>query len=95
MYLIELWSEDSIQVQIEGCGRNREVYVKLAEQMKRAGYSRTGMQCLYKHMASLRTKEHAYYLAWLAFLYTSCEQELARFTSQASPVWNCARVNGV
>ena len=38
LYLIELWGEGSIQVQIEGCARNREVYVKLVEQMKEAGY---------------------------------------------------------
>ena len=48
LYLVELWGEDSIQVQIEGCARNREVYVKSAEQMKEAGYSRTGVQRLYK-----------------------------------------------
>ena len=41
LYFIALWGEDSIQVQIEGCARNREVYVKLAEQMKEVGYSRT------------------------------------------------------
>ena len=44
LYLFELWGEDSIQVQIEGCARNREVYVKLVEQMKEEGYSRTCVQ---------------------------------------------------
>ena len=40
-----LWSEDSVQAQIEGCRRNREVYEKLASQMGEAGYHRTGQQC--------------------------------------------------
>ena len=48
LYLIALWGEDSIQVQIEGCARNREVYVKLAKQTKEAGYSQMDVQCLYK-----------------------------------------------
>ena len=43
--LIDLWGEESVQFQIEGCARNREVYEKLAEQMRAAGYSRTGVQC--------------------------------------------------
>ena len=32
--LIDLWGEGSVQFQIEGCARNREVYEKLAEQMR-------------------------------------------------------------
>ena len=28
LYLIELWGEDSIQVQIKDCAKNREVYIK-------------------------------------------------------------------
>ena len=46
LYLIALWGKDSIQVQIEGCARNRKVYVKLAEQMKEAGYSQTSFSLL-------------------------------------------------
>ena len=108
LYLIEFWGKDSIQVKIEGCARNREVYVKFAEQMKEAVYSRTslglpdpcsadsksspytglggrgfsraGVLCT-NDIASVRTKEHAYYSGWLAFLYSSCEQKMARFTS--------------
>ena len=30
LYLIALWGKDSIQVQTEGCARNREVYVKIS-----------------------------------------------------------------
>jgi hypothetical protein len=43
--LINLWSEDNVQAQIEGCRRNREVYESLARQMGEAGYNRTGVQC--------------------------------------------------
>ena len=43
--LIRLWGEDSIQAQIEGCRRNREVFARLAGQMREEGYDRTGDQC--------------------------------------------------
>ena len=43
--LISIWGEDSIQAQIEGCTRNKEVYDRIAEQMREEGYSRTGVQC--------------------------------------------------
>ena len=43
--LISIWGEDSIQAQIEGCTRNKEVYDKVAEQMREEGYARTGVQC--------------------------------------------------
>ena len=43
--LITLWGEDSIEAQIEGCRRNRAIFVKLAEQMRDQGYNRTGDQC--------------------------------------------------
>ena len=45
LLLITLWSEDSVQAQIKGCKRNREVYEKLAAQMGEAVYHRTGQQC--------------------------------------------------
>ena len=32
--LIQLWGEDSIQGQMEGCRRNKEVFTKLASQMQ-------------------------------------------------------------
>ena len=44
-YLIQLWGEESIQVQIEGCKRNKQVFTKLARQMEEEGYERTGRQC--------------------------------------------------
>ena len=37
--LISIWGEDSIQAQIEGCTRNKEVYDRVAEQMREEGYS--------------------------------------------------------
>ena len=41
--LIEIWGEDSIQAQLEGCKRNREVFKKYSA--KWAGYPRTEKQC--------------------------------------------------
>ena len=43
--LIELWGNDAIQDQLEGCTRNRVVYEKLARGMETAGYKRTAIQC--------------------------------------------------
>ena len=40
--------------------------------MKEAGYS-GACSVSTNDIASLRTKEHACYLGWLAFLYTLCE----------------------
>ena len=43
--LIEIWREQAIQEQLEGCKRNRDVYDKVSREMQKAGYTRTGQQC--------------------------------------------------
>ena len=43
--LIEIWGEDSIQAQLEGCRRNKEVYEKISHELNDAGYQRTAEQC--------------------------------------------------
>ena len=43
--LIELWGEDTIQVQLEGCKRNKDVYLNISKQMNEAGYEKTADQC--------------------------------------------------
>ena len=43
--LIELWGNDAIQDQLEGCTRNMVVYEKLAYGMETAGYKRNAIQC--------------------------------------------------
>ena len=43
--LIEIWGEQAIQEQLEGCKRNRDVFDKISREMQKAGYSRTGQQC--------------------------------------------------
>ncbi len=43
--LIEIWSEDGIQAQLEGCKRNKVIYDKIARQMTVAGFERTAEQC--------------------------------------------------
>eukprot|EP00118_Oscarella_pearsei_P021030 m.233713 g.233713 ORF g.233713 m.233713 type:complete len:108 (+) comp40097_c1_seq2:310-633(+) len=43
--LINLWGEDAVQAQLEGCKRNSEVYRNLAAQMEENGYERSGDQC--------------------------------------------------
>ena len=39
--LISLWSEDVIQEQLKGCRRNSQVYKKIADSLREAGFSRT------------------------------------------------------
>ena len=43
--LIQLWGEDSIQAQLEGCKRNAQVFAKIASELREAGYERTVLQC--------------------------------------------------
>jgi len=43
--LIELWSAEDIQTQLEGCKRNKQVFEKLAAQLRDEGYDRTFQQC--------------------------------------------------
>ena len=42
--LVELWGEDSVQEQLEGCKRNSQVYHRIAREMQIAGFDRTGQQ---------------------------------------------------
>ena len=43
--LIALWSEEGIQAMLEGCKRNKDVFLKLAKQMEVAGMDKTADQC--------------------------------------------------
>ena len=36
--LIEIWGNETIQEQLEGCKRNRKVYEKISKLMSEAGY---------------------------------------------------------
>ena len=42
--LIELWSQDNIQVQLEGCKCNQQVYEKIATLIEKEGFTRTYIQ---------------------------------------------------
>ena len=46
--LIEVWSEDRIQEELEGCRKNRQVFEKIVEKLKSAGFERTVEQCRVK-----------------------------------------------
>ena len=35
--LIELWSDETIQEQLEGCKKNKDIYDKLSREMENAG----------------------------------------------------------
>ena len=43
--LIDLWGDDVIQAQLEGCKRNKEVFEKILRGMTEAGYQRSATQC--------------------------------------------------
>ena len=45
MKLIEIWGEDSIQAELEGCKWNKQIFDKIASEMKATGYERTAVQC--------------------------------------------------
>ena len=93
LYLIELWGEDSIHVQIEGCARNRKVYIKLAEQLKEAGYSRTSVQCREK-MKKLKadykkTKDNSNESGWAhrsTRIFEAMDRILEHSSATCSPV---------
>ena len=43
--LLDLWGEEGIQAQLEGCTRNKHIYEKIAKSMEESGYSKTAVQC--------------------------------------------------
>ncbi|XP_065893269.1 zinc finger protein with KRAB and SCAN domains 2-like [Dysidea avara] len=43
--LIELWGDGTIQEDLEGCKKNSQIYARLSDQMQKAGYERTLVQC--------------------------------------------------
>ena len=43
--LIAIWGEDAIQTMLEGSKRNKDMFKKIAIQMKDAGYDKTADQC--------------------------------------------------
>lgn len=43
--LIALWGEEQVQAQLEGCRSNRQVYEKIANEMRAAKFDRTYLQC--------------------------------------------------
>lgn len=43
--LLDLWGEDSIQAMLEGSRRNKDVFAKIAKEMKHHGYDKSAEQC--------------------------------------------------
>ena len=43
--LINIWGDDLVQTQLEGCKRNKLVYEKVSESTKKAGFERSAVQC--------------------------------------------------
>ena len=43
--LISIWSDATIQEQLEGCRRNSQVYKKISDDLRTAGFARTLEQC--------------------------------------------------
>ena len=46
--LVEIWSEDKIQEELEGCKKNKHIYEKIANRMKIEGFDRSTEQCRLK-----------------------------------------------
>ena len=45
---IEIWSEDKIQEDLDGCKKNKHIYDKKAARMTKAGFDGTFDQCRVK-----------------------------------------------
>ena len=43
--LIDIWSDEAIQAQLEGCRRNQDVYEKIGHKLAEAGFEWTYQQC--------------------------------------------------
>ena len=43
--LIEVWGDDSVQAQLNGCKRNQHVFSKISSELLEAGYERSAAQC--------------------------------------------------
>ena len=43
--LISIWSDATIQEQLEGCRRNSQVYKKISDDLRSTGFTRTLEQC--------------------------------------------------
>ena len=43
--LIDIWARAEVQAQLEGCHRNRDVYEKMAQELREEGCNRTYDQC--------------------------------------------------
>ena len=43
--LISIWSDATIQEQLEGCRQNSQVYKKISDDLRSAGFARTLEQC--------------------------------------------------
>ena len=43
--LIELWGDETVQEELEGCKKNSQIYEKISVQMRTLGYERTLGQC--------------------------------------------------
>ena len=56
--LISIWSEETIQEQLEGCRRNSLVYKKISDNLCAAGFSRTLEQCREKIKKLKRVQEN-------------------------------------
>ena len=43
--LIEIWGDDQIQAQLEGCKQNQNIFAKISLELSKEGYERTTQQC--------------------------------------------------
>ena len=42
---VEIWGDDEIQAQLEGCKQNQDVFAKISSELSKEGYERTTQQC--------------------------------------------------
>ena len=56
--LLEIWSQENIQKQLQGSFRNVNIYSKLVEELRRNGYHSTVAQCRIKKRSRKDIRHH-------------------------------------
>lgn len=77
--LLDIWGEDSVQLTLKGCLKNRHVFQYISEKMSDAGFIRTSEQCYtrikrLKH-GYLHEKSVDHFLFVIGFVVNSQLQE--------------------
>ncbi|XP_008940693.1 PREDICTED: uncharacterized protein LOC103775004, partial [Merops nubicus] len=86
--LLQLWADESVQLELESCLRNQHVFNRIAEVLREKGIHRTGDQCrekIKKMKLEYRRPEGGSMMAQQVLQDTMVETYHHQFTSSALP----------